>query len=358
MADVFIRQTKPVIVDENWPPRSETPVDSEATTFFPPAPQPILRSGAPIILGHPVHVDPVDPASIVYPDAPILLGLASLPLREDIRSPVNVGSTDRRFTSNFEPVSNERHAGHIYGEGPTQPHVNLPKPPNPVGNTEVKMTASGAPISNNSDVSIMRSPASELTPSDAIPFDTQLEKSEFIQGITNAAINNEKPQFTYSPQPFLPQGDTVIQSGKNASSNQQSPGQQQSPAPQQGGSGVLNSITVGNKDVHFVPGIPTQINVGESPTIGGGGDITKEPGQDDRNFAGRHTMSVGSGETYLTASGDNTRTAGDNDKILTPNVGAVGNQETLMGSTGGAGIGIGDREVGMGGKGKPKNVRG
>lgn len=354
MADVFIRQTKPVIVDENWPPKSETPIENEGLRFFPPAPQPIIRNDAPIILGQHMPTDPsgnsaTDPNSTVHPDATILLGLAPLPQREDSRPPVTVGSTETRFTANAAPVSNESVAGKIYGEGPAQRHVNLPKPPNPVGNTEVHMTHTpGAPISNNSDQAIMRSPASDA--SDAardslLPPNAQLVP-EFIQGITNAAINNEKAHFTFTPQPLPPQSDTVIQSSL-FSHNQQNQNQ----------NGVLQNVTVGNKDVHFVPGRPAQVNTGENTTFGGGGDPTKEPGQDDRSFAGRHTMNVGAGETYIAASGDNTRIAGEEDKVLTPNVGAVGNQETLTGSTGGPSVDSG-REVGLGGKGKPKNVRG
>jgi len=347
MADVFIRQTKPVIVDENWPPKSETPVENEGLRFFPPAPQPIVRNDAPIILGQQANTDP---ASVVHPDATVLLGLTplpALPRRDDLRPPVTVGSTETRFTANAAPVSNESRAGTIYGEGPTQRHVNLPKPPTPVGNTEVHMTHTpGAPISNNADVAIMRSPASDASDASRaslLPPNTQLEMPEFIQGITNAAVNNEKPHFTFSPQPIATQSDTVIQASHPVH-----------PSPD---NGVLNNITAGNKDVHIVPGRPAQLNIGESPTFGGGGDLTKEPGQDDRNFAGRHTMNVGAGETYIAASGDNTRVAGEEDKVLTPNVGAVGNQETLTGSTGGPSVDSG-REVGLGGKGKPKNVRG
>jgi hypothetical protein len=320
MADVIIQQTKPVIVDENWPPKIEEPVQSDRTNFFPPAPQPVIRS-----------------------DAPIILGLTEVIREESDKTPVTVGSTESRFTANLQPVSNDSSAGKIYGEGPTQTRVNLPKPPNPIaGNMEVQMVANPGPISNDPGRTIMSSPGSNHSPNTPLvdPSDNQNRKN---------TVTNEETRFTYAPQHSAAQGDTFVPIP---------PWQSQSDPRTDG---VLRHVTAGNKDVHFVPGPPAQLNVEHATTFGGGGDPTKAPGQDDTKFAGisgPSTMNIGSNDTVLVPSGDITRQANEDDRVLTPNVGAVGNHETLRGSSGGASVGNGNQEVGFGGKNKPKNVKG
>ena len=314
MADVFIRQTKPSIVDENWPPKIEAPVQSDRVEFFPPAPQPLVRS-----------------------DAPIIFGLAQTELPEDNRTPVSVGSTETRFATSYEPISNERGSGTIFGTGPTQHSVNLPPPPLPIGNTEVQMTPnpSGA-LGNDPTRSIMYAPASN--------YNEQAQQSHPLQPrvAAQAPINNEGAQFTFSPQPIAFQGDSFV---PNLGTKREQESQ-----------GVLDNITVGNKDVQFVQGRHAHAGTSDT-TFGGGGDTTKPAGQEDKSFAGLSTLNVGSSDTYLAPSGDTTKDANSSDRTMSPSVGNIGNQESNNGSVGDP-TGYGDREVGLGGKNQPKNVKG
>lgn len=325
MAEVFIAQTRSNNPQaEEWPPKPSKPVSSEALkpSDFTPNGNPISNSDAVIAHGPQVPLDEIDP-------------------RETKRGVVSVGSTETYFTPNRGHRPEEDVAGKIFGNPKPNAflrHNNLPPPPEPINtNKEVTFTPGPPPIQNDPNRSISYIAAKKDGVSDQPP--TQPTPQHYAPAPT---FTNEKPTFVQS-QPMNVSHDTYIPPAP-IFGTQQTP-----PSP---------TMNVGNGDVQILPGRGPVMNVSGDLTIGGGGDMTKTARSEEVAFLGRNAMSIGSTEVQMTPGGDTTHQAGWEDKTLTPNAGAIGNQESKTGAIGEPLANKDLQDTSFGAIGKPKNVRG
>lgn len=332
MAEVFIAQTRPEIIDENWPPKPAEPFRSDAPKDFVPAPQPISNSDSAVI----AHGPPPLPQQ---PGAPAPL-------------PISIGSVESYATPNHGPISNERGAGTIMGEPPpwaSLRHNNMPPPPAPIStNLEVRFTPGPAPVENNPNRHIAHAPPRI----DGLP-----PPAHQVPHTPTPAPQGGEPEFIRTGQP----GVAPAQLGATLQVNHDSyvpppPTFSSAPVPRPAG-GVIN---VGGGDVQILPGTTPPV-ANSDTTIGGGGWMHRHARQEEVSIAGQGAQSplnIGSSDVQMAPSGDTTRQAGVEDKTFAGAAGMLGNQEAFAGAQGEPIANKDLQDMSFGGVGKPKNVKG
>lgn len=314
-----------------------------AETFIPPPAAPLVAGETlpnPFAKRDGRQTVSNEQAQLVSAPQPIVNGEAATIFREPhpekANEPVSIGNRDVNIAASFQPVSNEVGAGTIYGDGPRQPRVNLPPPPNPIStNLEVKFVPAPQPIQNNAEKSIMYGPLSSLIPiPDGEPRPPESNKN---------TVRNESMQFTHAPGPLYT-SDTFIPPPPTAATLQTPPR-----------SDVMN---VGGGDVQILPGHSQTMNVIGDVSFGGGGDPTKAPRSEEISYSGKSAFAVGSGEVYTTPSGDTTREANSEDRTFAKSGETIGNHEAITGAKGEPTANLDHFDPAMGAQGAPKNIRG
>lgn len=305
--------------------------DSEA--YFARVGNPVSNSDAvitPIGLGLLDAEPPTDP---LRSDAPSFFPPTGNPVRNSDSAQIYhaaekpISNTESAFFPNAQPVSNDRDSViHVFGAPSQQTADSLSS----IGSRDVTFSPAPAPVSNDSERTILGN--------------GQLAHTKD----TFAPANNERQDFIPAPQPMSYDGLAFVALHAPASPFQTHP------APSQG------TVNVGGTDVQFLPGsaIRGALNVTGDTTLGGGGDMTKLPRADEIAYLGQNMQHMSSAETYLAPSGNVTKIAGADDVTMAPNADNIGNQESTTGAIGDPAFGRDAKEIGFGGKGRPKNVKG
>lgn len=324
MAEVYIPQgPPPPEKQEEQDDRPSEPVRIDQPQFF------ARSGGAPLI-----NSDHAQIMGIPRPQRPEG-GQPSAP------PPVNVGSAEAQFTPAFQPVSNEQNGpGVIYGEGPSQKRVNLPPPPPTVStNLEVRFTPGRDPVANDPTASIQQSQSQPIMP--------PVMPMGHAQEAPPNPVSNE-PAAAVAPYQnggVMYTSDTYIAS----------------PPEQRGGGDQPKSdvINAGQGDVQILPSAPA-MHVNGDVSFGGGGDPTKQAGQEDVSFLGQGVMNVGGTETFQAPSQNAERAAGEEDRTFALSKNNLSNNETYEGAKGEptANLDHGQARIGEWGTGRPKNVKG
>jgi hypothetical protein len=260
--------------------------------------------------------------------------IASPPMPEIIDEtwppkPAEPVRTDAPRAADFAPAPPpilNADAAVILGLGPQHPpNEDMPSSIS-VGSTEISFVPAGAPISNEGTATIF---GQRVGPSGRPSEPVNPNKDVTFFGA---------PAMENNSQAFIPPPPEVRSSGMRTG----------------------DVINAGQGDVQILSGGPP-LNVNGDVTIGGGGDMTKAARSEEISFFGRGgTIDVGSTEVFQAPSGEQLKTAGAEDKTLTPNFGSLGNQETYEGAIGEPTAnpdhlhGTGS----SGARGKPKNVKG
>lgn len=288
MAETYVALTKPETIDENWPPKIEKPVTSDATSYFPAAASDPVANSQEVAIAHGHRPD--QPGRIV-------------------------SNEPSRLAPSGAPVSNDRGTAVImHRDAPPRIRQSDPVPIQ----QDVSMHPGGAPLRNDSAATIHHGPV-------ALPAPHQEPQRVFRQG--GVVSNENNVSFVPSAPHAKPLEDPRV-----------NPTDPYAPMNLSGDVFVAPSRGAHNSD-----GSPQQfyasgatLNADNDRTFGKSGESHKVAGRDDVTFGGAGgTMSIGGTDITQAASGDTTQAAGSADKIMTPS-GAdfVGNHETQRGATG------------------------
>lgn len=305
MADVFIAQTRPEVMSDEWPPKPKAPLSNDKQTFFPKTgtEQPVANSQSAVI-----HQGP-------QPDQP--------------GQPVQ--SVEARFVPAPQPISNDSHAA-IF----TRPSGGSKAPAERPPSKDVQFLGAGAPISNDRGAAIIHYNAPPEPPAQVS--DPWVEPITDVQPQPGTTISNERnTNFVRSSLPLhsvpglspdmTPQGARYIPSSPIPMNVSGDTFIAPAAGLVQGGAGY-------NPDSQILPrgGV---INVDNDRTLGGGGDTTKMAGSESVVFGSRGApIEVGGTEAIQAKSGDTTQPAGHQDVLMAPSAGNIGNQESYNGAQG------------------------
>jgi hypothetical protein len=382
---------------EEQPPSE--PVQSEIATFFPLAIlAPVRNDGAAIVFDSP-PAEPSDLRPVTNTEISFGPVQAQGPINNDRAAVIHQAAAafqpqqiqpnqDVQFFPYPVPISNDPSAI-IHQQPLLDPLIDPHAPVYQVGaSSDVRFSPAPPPISNDPNRTIMRHEPVPATPD--IPY--------LPQHLSPGSLD---VRFSPAPPPISNDSAVTILGGIPA---------QNLPSPFQPG-----VIHIGQGDVRILtaeapPVSPGVINVGGGtvqilpgrhaapPTalagdvfFGGGGDTTKQVRSDEVSMGGFSMPDQGSRDVYMAPSGDMTKQAGmgdvlfggkspihmggadvqmapsgdvqkvpnQDDTIMTLNIGAVGNQEAVIGATGGEPTANKDHtDVGFGGRGKPRNIKG
>lgn len=252
MADVTFGLTEHEITPEEWPPKIAKPINNEATHVFQPAGEPISNDK----------------------DSKVFAGK-----RAPGRAAQPINTVEVNMVPAGTPVSNDRssviHSSRSGAVAAPLPPEGQPLPGTAIRNPDVQILRSGQPISNDHGAAVIHHIKPPRTDLPEVP-------AEYVNvPQPGASISNEKNvTFSGSPPREVPAHERQVPGRKNTHTT---------PTVYNSGDVFMGknagNVTQGSTEVHIAQeGGDATFIPNTDVSIGGGGDNTKDPREEEVHF--------------------------------------------------------------------------